>query len=280
MLIRGLYTRLNNLYFYLKYKKYLPVQQRHDDVFLVSFPKSGNTWLSFLIANIMVEYLNLEIEVNFNNIHTFVPDIHLNRNIPPIREYFPFRRVIKSHSEYNSFYNNVLLLVRNPFDVMVSYYHYSSKLGYFRGSFDDFITDNRFGIETWKKHTSNWIYKPSNRVHLSLIRYEEVKIDPFKTVAKILDLWGLAMPDQKIRKAIENSDFKRMKEKENRTGSFTRKRYKGFEFVRKGEIGGATEITEKQFEFIFLKTSELLASLGYDIKSFNDYLSKKNILTF
>jgi len=41
-----------------------------DDIFLVSFPKSGNTWTRFLIANLV----HPEEKVGFENIHRLVPD--------------------------------------------------------------------------------------------------------------------------------------------------------------------------------------------------------------
>ena len=41
-----------------------------DDVFLVSFPKSGNTWTRFLIANLA----HPETPATFANIHELVPD--------------------------------------------------------------------------------------------------------------------------------------------------------------------------------------------------------------
>ena len=41
-----------------------------DDTFIVSYPRSGNTWTRFLIANL----LHPEVEVGFANIDSFVPD--------------------------------------------------------------------------------------------------------------------------------------------------------------------------------------------------------------
>ena len=41
-----------------------------DDVFIVSYPKSGSTWLRFLIGN----YLS-ENQCRFSNVQTFVPDV-------------------------------------------------------------------------------------------------------------------------------------------------------------------------------------------------------------
>gem|GEM_PF-5099002 len=60
----------------------IPHIRRDDDIYLVSFPKSGNTWLSFIIANMMVEKLELGFRVNHFNLHGFTPDIHQARTYP------------------------------------------------------------------------------------------------------------------------------------------------------------------------------------------------------
>ncbi len=41
-----------------------------DDTFIVSFPKSGNTWTRFLIANL----LHPEEPANFGNIDRLIPE--------------------------------------------------------------------------------------------------------------------------------------------------------------------------------------------------------------
>lgn len=47
-----------------------------DDRFLVSYPRSGNTWTRFLIANL----LSPDLEVSFLNIDHLIPDvININR---------------------------------------------------------------------------------------------------------------------------------------------------------------------------------------------------------
>ena len=35
-----------------KYNKLYPINPKHDDVYIVEFPRSGITWLSTLIANV------------------------------------------------------------------------------------------------------------------------------------------------------------------------------------------------------------------------------------
>lgn len=264
-MIQGIEYRIKTLLYYLKFNKYLPVIKRHDDIYLVSYPKSGNTWLSFILANVMNDYLNLKLKVNFNSIRYFVPDIHVDRNINPDLELYPFRRIIKSHSKYNPFYKNVILLVRNPYDVMVSFYHYSKKLGHFDGDIDKFIKDKSTGIVSWREHTLSWLEKPSIRVGLKIIKYEDLKKTPESVTKQIFSQMGYEVSDEIIKAAVSKSDFENMKKIEVDTFSFATTKHKDFKFVRKGKIGGGmSELSDRAIDFIFENTKEFLQQLGYE----------------
>src|ERR1700679_2893267 len=92
-----------------------------DDVFLVSFPKSGNTWTRFLVANLVFP----EQRADFGNIHDLVPDpgATTKRRLHNM----PRPRIIKSHECFDPRYPRVIYIVRDPRDVAVSQYHYHRK---------------------------------------------------------------------------------------------------------------------------------------------------------
>jgi hypothetical protein len=60
-----------------------------DDVFILSFPKSGNTWTRFLIANLVYP----ETPADFSNINRLTPDPEALST----REMARLRRSWKSH---------------------------------------------------------------------------------------------------------------------------------------------------------------------------------------
>jgi hypothetical protein len=62
-----------------------------DDMFLVSYPKSGNTWTRFLLGNLM----NPDEGITFANVESKVPDIYAKSR--KALKKLPHPRLIKSH---------------------------------------------------------------------------------------------------------------------------------------------------------------------------------------
>ena len=83
------------------------VQVFDDDVFLVSYPRSGNTWARFLIGNAM----NPDDPVTFANLELRVPSIYTF----PDRVLRGLLRILKSHDVYDPRYPRVIYIVRDCF---------------------------------------------------------------------------------------------------------------------------------------------------------------------
>ena len=52
--------------------QWLPDPLYADDIFITSYPKSGNTWLRFLLANLLKRH---EEEIDFHTVHNYVPEV-------------------------------------------------------------------------------------------------------------------------------------------------------------------------------------------------------------
>jgi len=242
----------------------LPTSPRNDDVYLVSYPKSGNTWLEFLMANVNVLMAGKNIIVNFFNIHQYMPDIHISQDLPePILE-FPGYRFIKSHSPYNPYYKNIIYIGRDPRDVMLSYYHYLTQLGSFDGSLGDLIHSRNHGIKKWVDHVDGWFNKSSASTRFIYIRYEDLRQDTNGTLAKIYSQLGLIIPAEVLEQAIEKSSFERMKQLEQHYGYGGREVEKKYSFMRVGLTGqGRLKIKQTDLEFIKNCATAQMKILGY-----------------
>src|SRR5437899_924402 len=82
-----------------------------DDVFLVSYGRSGNTWTRFLIGNL----IHPDEPVTFANIERVIPDIYCNSQKKIMN--LPRPRLIKSHECFEPRYKKVIYIVRDPRDV-------------------------------------------------------------------------------------------------------------------------------------------------------------------
>lgn len=139
---------------YWRFKNYNSI--KNDDIVLASFLKSGNTWLRFIFANIINEYLKLGNRIDFFSIQQFVPDMH-KKELWKIDNYPPFPKIIKTHDMWDSKFKNVIYLIRNPENVMVSYFTYlKEEVGLSLAQFDKFLRNEQYGIEKWLDHVKSY----------------------------------------------------------------------------------------------------------------------------
>lgn len=250
-------------------KRLLPVNRRKDDLWLVSFPKSGNTWMRFILGNIMIKYCEKNTKMTFNNMQNIIPDIYIDNGFSLDLGFSSFPRIIKTHENYNKNYHKAIYMVRDPKDVMVSYYHFL-KDGHKKNiiNFSEFLKDKNFGLEKWCKNVKSW-HKKAN----ILIKFENLKISPEKEIKKIITFLNLEIKDNIILESIYESNFKKMKEMEDRDNSWKKKHNLDteYKFMRKGEMNeGINYFSEKDkifFKKIMKKNKmeKILKDFQYEI---------------
>ena len=210
----------------------------HDDLYVVSFPKSGATWMNFLMANIHILASDSKRHVTFFNVTDFIPDVQANKNIkaePPLS--FPGFRVMKSHAQYNPNYKKVIYIVRDPRDAMASYYVFARQLGLYVGEISTFIRDEHFGVNAWVDHVKGWFLDSPIATRVLPVRYEDLKGSCVETMKSVYFQFGYKLDDDLLKAAAELSSFANMKSIEKTFNHGGRDRFSEFEFMRKGESG-------------------------------------------
>ncbi|MEO7598352.1 MAG: sulfotransferase domain-containing protein, partial [Opitutus sp.] len=185
-----------------------PPQLYHDDTLLVSYPKSGNTWMRFILANLLAKPGS---EIDFHNALEYIPDdsfSELNR--------FPRPRVIKSHEPHRDQPSAVVYIVRDPRDVYVSYFEYLRKKLPPEITFAAFLRKPDLYPCRWHTHVQSWLDQPSVRV---LVRYEEMLSDCFGVMKRVLEaIPQISASDDLLREAIKASSFENMQKIEEVKG--------------------------------------------------------------
>jgi hypothetical protein len=174
-----------------------------EDCLIVSFPRSGNTWVRFLLANLLEDS---RYPLTFKQMQNKIPSIHCKKQWDRIRT-MTEPRYIKSHMPYCTDYQKVIYVVRDGRDVMVSsynYYYSSNQI-----SFLDFLQLDVWPGR-WYAHVLSWL-KNAHRLDLLLIRYEDLLRDPFEQLKNIAHFIGLNMDNVIIDRAVRYSSFAAMK---------------------------------------------------------------------
>ncbi len=196
----------------VKYGHLIPKNSYHDDIYIVEFPKSGVTYLSFILGNIEIQLSKREEYVTFYNVQKYIPDVHQLRGSDINRQFI--RTFIKSHSEYNPCYFFVIYLYRNPFDAMVSYYNFLKFFGKAENDFNKFLKNKNYGIKKWCDHINSWYYKKNDAQRIHFVKYEDLVDNPVQIVQQIYANLGVQIDINLIVKTIEISDISNMKKSE------------------------------------------------------------------
>lgn len=235
------------------------IELHPEDVFVVSYPRSGNTWVRFLLAN-LIRYDSGE-SVDFHSVHQVIPAIEVEAHREILRTMSP-PRLIKSHNPYNPRFKKVIYILRDGRDVMVSYYYYLTRQGRFEGRFLEFLKKKDIYPCLWHEHVESWL-QHTNELELLLIRYEDQLQQPEIELEKMARFAGLPCDRDRLHWAVSNSSFDAMRKIEREKGRAFGPT-QGFEFVRKG----AVDDWQNHFDFAHKKVfksyaNQTLLRLGY-----------------
>jgi len=240
-----------------------------DDVFLVSYPRSGNTWTRFLIGNLM----DPDNPVTFANIESRIPEIYVTPDETLCR--MPRPRVLKSHEYFDPRYPRVIYVVRDPRDIAVSFYHYQVKRRKVPEScsLEEFVT--RFvGGEVfsfcgpWDDHVNSWRYLRRGRSEFALLRYEDLLKDTERELAKAAAVLGVDGSPERLARAVALSSADRMRELEkaqSQSWVLTKGTRSDKSFVRRAGQGEWKEaLSAKSIAEIEAAWGSVMTELGYE----------------
>jgi hypothetical protein len=254
-----------------------------DDTFLVSYPRSGNTWTRFLIANLVYPEKN----VSFANIEKLIPDTASQSNRALKRT--PRPRIIKTHQYFDHRYPKTIYIVRDPRDIALSYYDFQRRSRQIEDGYEleryveDFVCGRLISADwgTWAENVGSWVYTRGRRKEFLLLRYEDMTKDTASELARIAVFLGVEPSMAELHKAIELSSADRMRKLEKLEALQwvgTRNHRKDIPFVGNARSGGwRTSLPERSVRLIEKAWGELMAALGYELATMNAPLATLNM---
>lgn len=246
---------------------------RPGDLFIVSYPKSGNTWTRFLLGNLI--YPNEPM--TFSNIEYRIPSIYNFSD----RQLQRLPRVFKSHDCFDPRYKQVICIVRDPRDVTVSAYHYSIKVGilpedcpiqefvplFMSGEFGAGLLANpRWG--SWYINVRSWL---AMRQHLRflLLRYEDMLAQPGAQLMRVAEFLHIDATPERLNRAVELSSANKMRKMEteqSKDWNLTRNSRQDKPFVRAAKKGSwKDELPPQSVAEIETGWGDLMQTLGYEL---------------
>ncbi len=215
---------------------------------IVSYPKSGRTWLQKMLIEVV--RLNLGIEDQISDIsnlslHTSIPKILSTHAGSSWEEIVLTDEDIKVNDWKKYAHAKNIFLMRDPRDVLVSqYYHIIHRTGYRTFDKNYLISNKNVGLLKIINFMNKWkAFSKENSDTILEVSYEEMKLNPNESLSKICTFWNIPISNESIiDQAVKNCSLDNMRKAESDTSKSpwshtSQKNNKNSFQSRKGIIG-------------------------------------------
>ncbi|MBN2280429.1 MAG: sulfotransferase domain-containing protein [Candidatus Marinimicrobia bacterium] len=179
--------------FYFSMQKRGWIKNRYQDCCIVSYPKSGRTWL-----HVMLDFLHLNIKYKHDTADAlYTPEM-------------AFNLAIKKEVYENL---KVIFLIRDPRDVIVSSYFQAMKrqARAFNFTLSQFIRDEKMGIRKLIEFQNNWARSREIPKKFMVLRYEDLKTDTTETLNQLLAFFEITGINKwQVNRAVKTFEFQNM----------------------------------------------------------------------
>ena len=237
------------------------------DIFLCAYPRSGSTWLRFLLFDVLTGE-----EALFGTVNRSIPYVGQHSETPSLLP--GGGRLIQSHELYIRGFMKAVYIVRDARSVVLSEFRFMRHLFWYQHNLDRFLDEfirgevNPFG--TWDAHVKFWLDSPIARERdLLLIKFEDLREDTIEALKRIVSFLGVEPNGEAIEVAIRNNDIVRMRAKEERALEKGRRNVdRRYSFVGKGSATGwSSALNEEQIFRLEQSMGTSLKRLGYQLKA-------------
>lgn len=248
--------------------------KNQSEFFLISYPKCGRTWLRLMLGRVFQTHFGLTdtnlLELHeLGQLHPNIPKIWVSHDDKP--QWKKPEELVISKEEYKD--KKVILLVRDPRDVVVSnYFQKTKRREAYDGNLSDYLHEPLGSFDTILKFYNIWADNRTVPQKFLLVRYEDIHNDSQSELGLILEFLGLSgVIEKTLREAGEYASFENMRKMEventfnsprlNPLNPTDPSSYK----TREGKVGGfADHLTMDEIEYLNRRMKESLSDFyGY-----------------
>ena len=234
------------------------LQYAASNNYFVSYPKCGRTWTRYFLAKYMENFCGREFDIEFDHL---IQKSSCDRMLVYTHAQYEEETLDQAREKLIDLKNkNIIFLVRDPRDVMVSLYFQLTKRNpkHFLEegiSMARFVRVKQCGIERLVNFMNLWYMNRDQFDNFTKLSYENLQDQPEKEFGKFIRALELPLDPKVLKTAIEESSFDKMREKEKDKDTTELKPGKEEDEesykTRKGKVGGYTEyLDEETIEFI------------------------------
>ncbi|XP_039211485.1 amine sulfotransferase-like isoform X1 [Crotalus tigris] len=246
---------------------------RDDDIFIITYPKSGTIWTQNIVSLIFHEgHRDGTENITLDDRAPWLEYKILHVDFPSR----PSPRLFSSHLPYylvpkglRSRRAKIIYVLRNPKDILVSSYHFHKVLVKletpkdFSTFFEKFLA-GKVLCSSWLDHVEGW-YAHKGDFNILFLSYEEMKKDLRRSVLKICNFLGKKLTEKEMDDVVDKATFDNMKVDSRANYTFVTPDILDFSkgnFLRKGTVGDwkntMTVAQSERFDRVFKERMEKL----------------------
>jgi hypothetical protein len=237
---------------------------RPQDGMLASYPRSGTTWLRFLLTEVLsgeeARFGPDAQPIIYVGGHAAAPDVLPGGG-----------RLIFTHETVPVGDRRVVYVVRDPRSVALSEHRWLVRRGLAPPTLDLFIDEFLRGRSNpwgrWDAHVNGWLDSEASKAgHLRVVRFETLRETPEAELADVLRFLGEEVDPSIVARAVENNTLERMREKEEEAPdrAFGAGVRRDIRFVKEGATGGwRNELSFAHAEAITRSFADAMARVRY-----------------
>ena len=186
-------------------------------VFVLSYPKAGRTWLRALVGKALVEAYGLPesrlLDTPALTAAAKLPVTVFDHDRSALLTGLRWQDMATDRSVYRD--KRVLLLGRDVRDNLVSaYFQATRRIHVYDGPISEFIRHERYGVDKILTFYRIWASNRHVPRAFAFTRYEDIHRDAARALAAVLDFMGARVPVAAIAAAVEYCRFENMRKAE------------------------------------------------------------------